>query len=68
VALAGRRGDEISFADVAAAAQLSTVDYFGEAPWEQYPAAKTWYSLMKSRRCFRSILADRVPSRPPPLH
>ena len=36
-------GDELSFADLAAAAHLSIVDYLGEVPWDEYPAAKVWY-------------------------
>jgi glutathione S-transferase len=61
-------GEEMSFADLAAAAHLSSVDYLGEVPWEQYPGAKTWYSRVKSRRCFRPILADLIPGARPPLH
>jgi glutathione S-transferase len=61
-------GEELSFADLAAAAHLSSVDYLGEAPWEQYPVAKLWYARVKSRPSFRSILADRIPGTPPPLH
>ena len=63
--LADRRrwlaGDELSFADLAAAAHLSSVDYLGEVPWEEFAVAKIWYARLKSRRAFRSILADRVP-------
>ena len=33
-------GDELSFADLAAAAHISTVDYLGVLPWKDYPAAK----------------------------
>ncbi len=61
-------GDELSFADLAAAAHLSSVDYLGEVPWEEFEAAKVWYARMKSRRAFRSILADRVPGAAPPTH
>ena len=61
-------GDEMSFADLAAAAHLSSVDYLGEVPWEEFEAAKVWYARMKSRRAFRSILADRVPGATPPTH
>ena len=59
-------GDEMSFADIAAAAHISCVDYLGEVPWEQYPSAKVWYARMKSRPSFRPILADRVAGAPPP--
>lgn len=54
-------GDEMSFADMAAAAHLSAVDYLGEIPWEEHTAAKAWYARMKSRPSFRPLLADRMP-------
>ena len=55
-ALAGRR---ISQADIVAAAHLSVLDYFGEVSWAAYPGLKTWYMKLKSRPCFRPLLADR---------
>lgn len=61
-------GEQLSFADFAAAAHLSSMDYLGEVPWEEYVAAKAWYARMKSRPTFRDVLADRVPSLPPPAH
>ena len=61
-------GEQLSFADFAAAAHLSSMDYLGEVPWEEYAAAKTWYARIKSRPTFRDVLADRVPSVPPPEH
>lgn len=57
-ALAGRR---ISRADMVAAAHLSVLDYFGEVAWAAYPGLKTWYMKLKSRPCFRPLLADRFP-------
>jgi len=57
-ALAGRR---ISQADFVAAAHLSVLDYFGEVAWAAYPGLKTWYMKLKSRPCFRPLLADRFP-------
>ncbi len=54
-------GDDLSFADFAAAAHISTVDYLGEMPWHEYPAVKIWYQRMKSRPSFRALLGDRVP-------
>lgn len=54
--------------DLAMAAELSTLDYFGEVPWSDYPAAAEWYVRMKSRPSFRSLLADRVPGQPPVSH
>jgi glutathione S-transferase len=60
-------GDDLSFADFAAAAHISTVDYLGEMPWHEYPAVKIWYQRMKSRPSFRALLGDRVPGTAPPL-
>jgi glutathione S-transferase len=54
-------GDKISYADLAAAAHLSSVDYLGDIPWEEEEPAKQWYQRLKSRPSFRSLLADRVP-------
>lgn len=60
-------GDELSFADLAAAAHISVVDYLGEVPWDEFPPVKAWYVRVKSRRAFRPLLADRIPGVPPPL-
>lgn len=54
--LAGKR---LSLADFAAAAHLSVIDYFGDVPWRDVPAVKTWYMKLKSRPCFRPLLQDR---------
>ncbi|HEY3778492.1 MAG TPA: glutathione S-transferase family protein [Rhizomicrobium sp.] len=56
---------EFSLGDLAVAAHLSALDYFGEVPWADFPAAAEWYMRMKSRPCFRTLLADRVPGQPP---
>lgn len=61
-------GAEMSFADLAAAAHLSCLDYLGEVQWDAHPVARDWYARVKSRPSFRSLLADRVPGVPPPLH
>jgi glutathione S-transferase len=53
-------GDALSFADLAAAAHPSALDYIGEVPWEGHEAAKNWYALLKSRPSFRPLLQDRV--------
>jgi glutathione S-transferase len=53
-------GDAMSFADLAAAAHLSTLDYLGEVPWEEHEHAKNWYALLKSRPSFRPLLQDKV--------
>ncbi len=54
-------GEMISFADLAAAAHLSALDYLGAVPWENYEAVKNWYALLKSRPSFRPLLTDRLP-------
>ena len=59
---------ETTLGDLAVAAHLSALDYFGEVPWTDFPAAGEWYVRMKSRPAFRSVLADRVPGQPPVSH
>ena len=70
--LADRRnwlaGDDFSFADIAAAAQLSCVDYLGDVPWDSHESAKDWYARVKSRPSFRSLLKDSVAGFHPPHH
>ena len=63
--LAGKR---LSLADFAGAAHLSVIDYFGDVPWSDFPAVKTWYMKLKSRPCFRPLLADRWPGLTPAAH
>jgi len=57
-------GERLSYADLAAAAHLSLVDYLGDVPWQQDDTAKNWYARIKSRPSFRSILADVLPGVP----
>ena len=61
-------GDELSFADLAAAGHISSVDYLGEVPWEEFGEAKVWYARIKSRRAFRTMLTDRIPGIMPAAH
>lgn len=58
-------GDELSFADLAAAGHVSVLDYLGEVPWDEFPKAKAWYAALKSRPSFKPLLADRLPGAPP---
>ena len=58
-------GDRLSFADLAAAAHLSTADYLGDVPWNEDETAKAWYARVKSRPSFRPILADTIAGIPP---
>jgi len=59
---------ECLLADLAVAAHLSALDYFGEVPWSEHPPAGEWYVRMKSRPSFRSLLSDRLPGQPPVMH
>jgi glutathione S-transferase len=59
-------GTDLSNADLAAAAHLSVIDYIGDIPWAEFPAAKVWYQRLKSRPSFRPLLADSLRGMPPP--
>ena len=48
-------GEALSLADIAAATQLSVLDYMGDVPWDRHPGAKLWYSRIKSRPSFRPL-------------
>ena len=70
--LAGNRnwlaGTKITYADMAAGAALSILDYLGEIEWNDYPAARDWYARLKSRPAFRPLLSERVQGLPPVSH
>ncbi len=53
-------GEKVTIADIAAAAQISTLDYFGDINWLHFATVKEWYSLVKSHKFFSEILKDRV--------
>lgn len=55
-------GDQMTIADFAAAAHFSSLDYLGDIDWAIIPNVKEWYSKVKSRPAFRSLLADLVPN------
>ncbi len=59
-------GYDMSFADLAAAAHLSAMDYLGDVPWSEFGAARSWYTRVKSRPSFRNLLSERVPGLKPP--
>lgn len=61
-------GEALSLADLAAAAQLSVLDYLGDVPWDKHPDAKLWYARIKSRRGFRPLLQDRLIGLKPAAH
>lgn len=70
--LAGSRtwlaGDRLSYADLAAAASISVLDYLGEIDWQETPVAKEWYQRLKSRPSFRPLLAERIRGITPVSH
>lgn len=59
-------GEDLTMADIAAAAHFSALDYLGDVPWSHNLGAKEWYALMKSRPSMRQILHDRIGGRRPP--
>ena len=61
-------GDAMTLADFAAAAHLSCLDYISDVDWNRNANVQEWYSKIKSRPSFRSLLADAVPGFPPPRH
>lgn len=61
-------GDDLSFADLAAGAHFSVIDYLEDVPWQMYPKTKEWYVRLKSRPSFRTLLADRMSGLAPPAH
>jgi glutathione S-transferase len=58
-------GDSMTYADLAAAAHLSAVDYLGDVPWNEDETAKAWYARIKSRPSFRALLAETLPGLTP---
>ncbi|MCZ2204148.1 glutathione S-transferase family protein [Bartonella sp. A05] len=59
---------EISYADLAAAASISVLDFLGEIDWEKFSSAREWYMRIKSRPSFRSLLTDRIRGIAPSPH
>ena len=51
-------GDRLTYADLAAAAHLSAIDYLRDVPWIEDDAAKAWYARVKSRPSFRPLLSE----------
>ncbi len=61
-------GERLTYADLAAAAQLSAIDYLGEVDWSADETAKLWYAKLKSRPAFRTLLGDRIRGLPAAEH
>lgn len=70
--LAGHRsflgGRNLSFADLAGAAQLSVLDYLGELNWHGCSDAALWYAKIKSRPAFSPLLDDQIAGILPSSH
>ena len=58
-------GANLTYADLAAAAHLSAVDYLGDVPWDEDETARNWYARIKSRPSFRVLLNEALPGLPP---
>jgi glutathione S-transferase len=58
-------GERLTYADLAAAAHLSTADYLGDVPWDEDETAKAWYARVKSRPSFRALLTETLPGLAP---
>lgn len=61
-------GPRMSYADLAAAATISVLDYLGEIEWNEYSAGREWYTRVKSRPSFRPLLSDRMRGLAPVSH
>lgn len=61
-------GDDFSYADISAAGHISCVDYFGDVPWDKFPAARDWYARIKSRPSMQNILKDNIAGLKPADH
>jgi glutathione S-transferase len=53
-------GEELTLADLTAAAHFSVIDYLGDVPWDEFATSKLWYSKIKSRPAFKDLLKDTI--------
>ena len=51
-------GDQLTYADLAAAAHLSTAEYLRDMPWPEDGTVKRWYARIQSRPSFQSMLTE----------
>jgi glutathione S-transferase len=61
-------GDTLTYADLAAAAHLSVMDYLGDVTWSDDEHAKHWYARVKSRPSFRPLLTETMRGIVPAAH
>ena len=60
--------DLLTISDFTAASHLSSLDYINVVSWCDFPYVKDWYSKIKSRPAFRTILTDLLAGFIPPEH
>jgi glutathione S-transferase len=60
--------DNFTASDIVLSSHISVLDYLNEMNWENYPLIKQFYSLVKSRPSFKTILEDNVIGITPPSH
>jgi glutathione S-transferase len=53
-------GENLSFSDLVAAANLSVMDYLGLLDFGKYQNIKEWYLKIKSRPSFKTLLKDQI--------
>lgn len=56
----------LGIADYCAGAYISSLDYFGEISWAEYPIIKSWYQRIKVQPHFAPILDNLIPEQSPP--
>ncbi len=59
-------GSTFTLADIAAAAQISVVEFLGGIDWKGHKESRDWYLVIKSRRSFAPLLTERMDSLLPP--
>lgn len=50
--------DQLTYADLAAAAHLSVAEHLGDMPWPEDGTVKGWYARMQSRPSFQMMLTE----------
>lgn len=61
-------GNMLTLADFTAAAHFSCLDYISDVDWDSAGPLREWYATIKSRPCFRTLLADQMPGVHPAAH
>lgn len=60
--------ESFQIADIAAAASISLIDYFGDVDWDDFENLQEWYRIVKSKPSMRKILQDEIKGFPPARH